>query len=796
MEFNHSPQNKKNKSPVLTIKRTVRQTGQWQDFIDREQSTVDHILQDSFAAFCRELKENSTPKANYHHTIGGYKVRKQKSASSAENSPPGSAGSPEKFGMSHGTLPRNMSGTLMPRNMSGGTLPRMPKTLFKDPEDSDGLHLPPGIAELEQFYAPMKNLSKPLPSFGAGTYSEKMPIPHPLANWNEIESFKNRTHNKREDDAESEICSVIIPPPLAPVQSHAILENSLGHKIPIGAPRTPARTAKFSCPPPILPARQNSKLTMINTSKPNSQIYANLNRSSLMSTGSSEESSGSSDVMSPSAMTSSSTAASENIFAWPNYSIRHSPSPSPSSNITEEHRSVSQIGEPPDSASEAGSSSNNTAYVKMNRRDSNNDFVIYEDAASYVDMKMPNVKRLQNANMDAISSIYARPQSVTSSIASHSRKSTSSACSSKSKKVTSEFKLLMQEVAKKRQFRVGLNLFNSRPEVGIEFLASKGFIDLSPESVGKFLFNTNGLSMEKIGHYLGSLQSPFAMKTLSCFMQEFDFSGQRMDKALRIFLRHVRVPGEAQKIERIMEVFGKRFAQCNPGFVSKLKSSDSIVTLAFAIILLNTDLHTPNLKSEKKMQVQDFVNNLRGVDGGRNFDPKLLKQIYKGIKKQEFVTAVDHVAQVQALQNSILNEQGKNFSQQIAQPHRRLVCICRLFEVMNINSRKEPASGSHQRDLFLFNDLLIVSKMTSKGTKNSGPVYTQRLSFPLRGLEVTLFHTPVFEYGIQISRKNDGSVLVTLNAGSEHDRYKIVMDLQESIYEMDQMEEAAQSLSM
>merc|ERR1719468_76716 len=170
----------------------------------------------------------------------------------------------------------------------------MPKTLFKDPEDSDGLHLPPGIAELEQFYAPMKNLSKPLPSFGAGTYSEKMPIPRPLANWNEIESFKNRTHNKREDDAESEICSVIIPPPLAPVQSHAILENSLGHKIPIGAPRTPARTAKFSCPPPILPARQNSKLTMINTSKPNSQIYANLNRSSLMSTGSSEESSGSS----------------------------------------------------------------------------------------------------------------------------------------------------------------------------------------------------------------------------------------------------------------------------------------------------------------------------------------------------------------------------------------------------------------------------------------------------------------------------------------------------------------------
>ena len=350
----------------------------------------------------------------------------------------------------------------------------------------------------------------------------------------------------------------------------------------------------------------------------------------------------------------------------------------------------------------------------------------------------------------------------------------------------------MQEVARKRQFRVGLNLFNSRPELGIEYLASKGFIDLSSECVGKFLHTTNGLSMEKVGDYLGSLQSPFAMKVLSCFMQEFNFSGQRIDKSLRLLLQHVRVPGEAQKIEKIMEVFGKRYADCNPNMVAKLKSQDSIVTLAFAVILLNTDLHTPNLKIEKKMQVQDFLTNLRGVDGGRDFDHKLLKQIYKGIKKQEFVSGVDHVAQVQALQQSVLSEQGKHV--QLAEPHRRLVCLCRLYEVTNINTRKEPAAGSHQRDLFLFNDLLVVAKQSSKSTKQQA-VYSQRQSFHLRGLEVTLFHTPVFGHGIQVSRKSDGAVLVTLNAGSEHDRYKFVMDLQESIFEMDQLEAAAQSLS-
>jgi len=809
---------KKNKSPVLTIKRAGRQNGQWQDFIDREHSTVDHLLQNSFGNFCQNIQDKpgqsgSTPKSQnstYHHTIGGYRVRR-KNSSSNSNSP---ESSPDKY--------------------NSGTLPRMPRNLFKNTEDSDGLHLPPGIEELENYYAPMKNLSMHLPNY-SDPNQRMPPLPHPLmSNWNDIETFKNRRGNgggalsKRDEDQESEICSVIIPPLLAPIQSHAILEKSLGHEIPPIQPRgTPAThkrsTLKFGGnnnggphSAPTLPTRTHSKLTMqqhthIQSVNPTG-IYANLNRSSLMSTGSSEESSGSSEVMSPPALSSTSEA----VFSWPNYSVcNESPSPSPSSNVTDqEHRSVSQIGEPPDSSEASEASSSNTAYVKMNRKNpvsssqsqcgsNSSDYVIYQDSASYVDMKIPNVKRLPNANVDVISSIYARPQSVTSTNVNNRKQKSSTSSSSSStgskssiikSKVSSEFKQLMQEVAKRRQFRVGLNLFNSRPETGIDYMASKGYIDLSPESVGKFLHKTDGLSMEKIGQYLGSLQSPFAMKVLSCFMQEFNFAGLRIDKSLRSLLQKVRVPGEAQKIERIMEIFGKRYGQCNPSFVSKLKAADSIVTLAFAIILLNTDLHTPNLKSEKKMQVGDFVNNLRGVDGGRDFDPKLLKQIYKGIKKSEFVTGVDHVVQVQALQASILNEQGKAPQPNLAQPHRRLVCLCRLFEVTNINSRKEPAAGSHQRDLFLFNDLLVVTKQTSKPSKNSGAIYTQRHSFPLGGLEVTLFHTPVFSHGIQISRKSDGAVLVTLNAGSEHDRYKFVMDLQESIFEMNQMEEAAQSL--
>ena len=90
-------------------------------------------------------------------------------------------------------------------------------------------------------------------------------------------------------------------------------------------------------------------------------------------------------------------------------------------------------------------------------------------------------------------------------------------------------------------------------------------------------------------------------------------TGQRIDKSLRSLLTHLRVPGEAQKIERIMEEFGRHYHSCNSkksstnlittncGMnMSKLKSPDSIVTLAFAIMMLNTDLHTPNIKGTFK----------------------------------------------------------------------------------------------------------------------------------------------------------------------------------------------------
>lgn len=170
----------------------------------------------------------------------------------------------------------------------------------------------------------------------------------------------------------------------------------------------------------------------------------------------------------------------------------------------------------------------------------------------------------------------------------------------------------MSETVRKRQYRVGLNLFNKKPERGISYLIRRGFLENSPQGVARFLISRKGLSKQMIGEYLGNLQSPFNMAVLDCFSDELDLCGMAVDVGLRKFQSHFRMPGEAQKIERLMEVFSTRYCRCNQDVVARLRSPDTVFVLAFAIIMLNTDLHTPNIKPERRMKLEDFIKNLRG----------------------------------------------------------------------------------------------------------------------------------------------------------------------------------------
>jgi IQ motif/SEC7 domain-containing protein len=50
-------------------------------------------------------------------------------------------------------------------------------------------------------------------------------------------------------------------------------------------------------------------------------------------------------------------------------------------------------------------------------------------------------------------------------------------------------------------------------------------------------------------------------------------------------------------------------------------------------------------------------------------------------------------------------------------PHRRLVCYCRLYEIYDLSKRERLTA--HQREVFLFNDLLVVSLNINKKKENN-----------------------------------------------------------------------------
>ncbi len=62
------------------------------------------------------------------------------------------------------------------------------------------------------------------------------------------------------------------------------------------------------------------------------------------------------------------------------------------------------------------------------------------------------------------------------------------------------------------------------------------------------------------------------------------------EAAIREFLESFRLPGEAQKIIRILESWSRQFYAQEPGIFC---SADAVYILAISVIMLNTDKHNP-----------------------------------------------------------------------------------------------------------------------------------------------------------------------------------------------------------
>ncbi|KAM1458086.1 hypothetical protein ACFX13_036044 [Malus domestica] len=195
---------------------------------------------------------------------------------------------------------------------------------------------------------------------------------------------------------------------------------------------------------------------------------------------------------------------------------------------------------------------------------------------------------------------------------------------------------LEQRRAYKLELQKGVALFNRKPNKGIEFLISTKKVGSSPEDVASFLRNnTAGLNETMIGDYLGEREE-FPLKVMHAYVDSFNFKGMDFGEAIRFFLRGFRLPGEAQKIDRIMEKFAERYCKCSP---NSFTSADTAYVLAYSVILLNTDAHNNMVKD--KMTKADFIRNNRGIDDGKDLPEEYLGVLYDQIVKNEIKMSAD-----------------------------------------------------------------------------------------------------------------------------------------------------------
>ncbi|XP_048060362.1 Golgi-specific brefeldin A-resistance guanine nucleotide exchange factor 1 isoform X2 [Megalobrama amblycephala] len=193
---------------------------------------------------------------------------------------------------------------------------------------------------------------------------------------------------------------------------------------------------------------------------------------------------------------------------------------------------------------------------------------------------------------------------------------------------------LLEIKSKKKLLITGTEQFNQKPKKGIQILEEKGLLSspMDNNEVAQWLRENPRLDKKMIGEFISDRRNT---DLLDSFVNTFAFQGLRIDEALRLYLEAFRLPGEAPVIHRLLETFTDNWHKVNG---NPFQTNDAGFALAYAVIMLNTDQHNHNVRKQNiPMTLEQFKKNLKGVNGGNDFDQDMLEDIYNAIKNEEIV---------------------------------------------------------------------------------------------------------------------------------------------------------------
>ena len=182
------------------------------------------------------------------------------------------------------------------------------------------------------------------------------------------------------------------------------------------------------------------------------------------------------------------------------------------------------------------------------------------------------------------------------------------------------------------EIETGILKFNLSSKKGIAYLANLGHIENTPKSVAAFFHQfQDRLNKTTVGEYLGrerEYENGFCLKVLHEYVDSMDFANMKFDEAIRYYLGGFRLPGEAQKIDRIMEKFAERYYLQNRG---TFPSADMAFILAFSTIMLQTNLHNPAIRDDKRMTKEQFIKQNKGISTDGELSDEMLVEIFDRI---------------------------------------------------------------------------------------------------------------------------------------------------------------------
>ena len=228
--------------------------------------------------------------------------------------------------------------------------------------------------------------------------------------------------------------------------------------------------------------------------------------------------------------------------------------------------------------------------------------------------------------------------------------------------------------SKDKSIEVAIDIANKKTlKKAVEYLIACNVLPPTPRDIATFLrIHKEKFDPSALGLYLGESgvggsELEYWNAIRLAFVRPISFVGMNVDQGLRHFLTHCGfiLPGEAQKIDRIINTFAQCYYEDNAGDLQlcPFKNEDTVYMLSFAIIMLNTDLHKNNLgtRRSKKMTKADFIQNLRGVEQGDDIPRQYLSDIYDSIEESPIALDEDTGRSLSSEdKNSILQDMMNN----------------------------------------------------------------------------------------------------------------------------------------